>query len=505
MPERLRVLARASLTRLRCGIEKESLRVTPDGSLAATPHPRGLGSPLTHPSITTDFSEPQIELVTGTHCSAAACLEELTHLHQVVYRHIGDELLWCASMPCDLPAEDAIPIAQYGNSNIGRAKTVYRLGLAHRYGRRMQTISGIHYNFSLPAQAWPELQWDPNEGYFSLIRNFRRNAWLLLYLFGASPALCAGFVEGRPHELKSLGAHTLHAPHATSLRMGSLGYQSDAQASLGVSYNSLEDYAGALERALTGSHPAYEAIGIRDGDHYRQLATSLLQIENEFYGTIRPKCGTRPGERPLDALRANGVEYVEVRAIDLDPFSSVGIEADTIRFLNIFLLHCLLAESPPDTADEFEAIARNQHRVSERGREPHLLLERRGRQVELTAWGLQILDECQPIAAALDAQAGNGHTDALSAAVAALRDPARLPSARMLDAMVQAHAGSYADFVLAQSLQHAHKLIGMPLAEAVRRRYARIAQRSRAQQREIEAADVLPFEDFRREYVSRKS
>ncbi len=504
-PGRTSTLSCASLKRLRCGIEKESLRVTPDGSLATTPHPRGLGSPLTHPHITTDFSESQVEMVTGTHSSAAACLEELTHLHQVVYRHIGDELLWCTSMPGDLPADEAIPIAKYGTSNMGRAKTVYRLGLAHRYGRRMQTISGIHYNFSLPAAAWPELQWEPNDGYFSLIRNFRRNSWLLLYLFGASPALCAGFVEGRSHNLKTLGADTLYAPHATSLRMGPLGYQSEAQASLGVRYNSLEDYADALEGALTGSHPVYEAIGIRDGDGYRQLATSILQIENEFYGTIRPKCPTRPGERPLHALRARGVEYVEVRALDLDPFSAVGIEADTMRFLNVFLLHCLLAESPPDTAEESAAIARNQYRVSELGREPGLLLERRSHQVELWAWALQILDECQPIAAALDAHAGGGHTDSLSAALACVRDPTMLPSARMLDAMVHKHAGCYAGFVLAQSEQHARELAGMPLPDTVRRRYARIAQRSLAEQRAIEAADVLPFEEFRQKYVSQKS
>jgi glutamate--cysteine ligase len=502
-PGRTSTLSCASLQRLRCGIEKESLRVTPDARLATTPHPRGLGSPLTHPHVTTDFSESQVEMVTAPHMSAAACLEELTHHHQVVYRHIGDELLWCASMPCNLPADDAIPIAKYGTSNMGRAKTVYRLGLAHRYGRRMQTISGIHYNFSLPASAWPELRWEPNDGYFSLIRNFRRHSWLLLYLFGASPALCAGFVEGRPHNLETLGADTLYAPHATSLRMGSLGYQSDAQASLSVRYNSLEDYADALEGALTGSHPAYEAIGIRDGDDYRQLATSLLQIENEFYGTIRPKCRTRPGERPLHALRARGIEYVEVRAMDLDPFCPVGIDADTMRFLDLFLLHCLLAESPPDTAEESAAIARNQYRVSELGRQPRLKLERRDDQVELSAWALQILDECQPIAAALDAHAGSGHTDALSAALACVRDPSMLPSARMLDAMVHTHAGRYAGFVLAQSEQHARALSGMHLPDAVRRRYARIAQRSLAEQREIETADVLRFEDFRREYVSR--
>src|SRR5579862_9327792 len=146
----LNALSRETLTHLRRGIEKESLRVRPDGSLATTPHPARLGSPLTHPFVTTDFSEPQVELITGVHPSAEAVLHELTEIHQVVYRAMGDELLWASSMPCRLPADDAIPLGQFGSSNVGRAKTIYRMGLSYRYGRRMQTISGIHYNFSLP-------------------------------------------------------------------------------------------------------------------------------------------------------------------------------------------------------------------------------------------------------------------------------------------------------------------------------------------------------------------
>jgi glutamate--cysteine ligase len=345
-------LSRADLTGLRRGIEKESLRVRPDGTLATTPHARTLGSALTHPRITTDFSEAQLELITGVHASAEGCLRELVEIHQFTYRQIGDELMWAASMPCRLPAEAEIPIGRYGTSNVGRAKTVYRTGLAHRYGRRMQTISGIHYNWSTPdAQG--------NDAYFALIRNFRRHSWLLLYLFGASPAVCSTFVAGRAHELLPLGGDTLHLPHATSLRMGRLGYQSDAQASLKVSYNGLDSYAASLEQALTESYPAYEAIGLRDGDDYRQLGTTLLQIENEFYGTIRPKRVIRSGERPLHALRERGVEYVEVRMMDLDPFEPVGIDAGTMRFLDVFLLHCLLRASPPDTPAELEAIVAN--------------------------------------------------------------------------------------------------------------------------------------------------
>jgi len=511
---RLRALPPAVLGTLRRGIEKESLRVRPNGALAATPHPAGLGSALTHPRITTDFSEAQLELITGVHTTAEACLEELTQIHQVVYRNIGDEMLWCASMPCGLPADDAIPIGRYGDSNIGRAKSVYRIGLGHRYGRRMQTISGIHYNFSLPDAAWPALTWrgGPNDAYFALIRNFRRHSWLVLYLFGASPAVCASFVAGRAHDLEELNAGTLYRPGATSLRMGPLGYQSDAQASLAVSYNSLTSYGASLQDALTHPYPPYEAIGIRGDevagdvvDQYRQLATSLLQIENEFYGTIRPKRIIRSGERPLHALRERGVEYVEVRLMDLDPFAPVGITAGTMRLLDVFLLHCLLCESPPDTPQELGALRRNLHRVAARGREPGLRLERQEQEVDLHEWGGQVLVECEPIAAALDAaQGGAAYRDALAAAVAALGDSASVPSARILKEMDQRYENSYVRFVLAHSLQHANALRSQPLAPEVEQRVARMAQDSLARQRQIEAADTVPFETWRQRYLSQE-
>jgi len=306
-PQRLEALDRERLQGMRRGVEKESLRTAPEGSLAATPHPLGLGSALTHPHVTTDFSESQLELITGVHATAEACEAELTEIHQAVDALLGEETMWASSMPCFLPADETIPIGRYGYSNIGRAKSVYRMGLGHRYGRRMQTISGIHYNWSLPGIT--------SEQYFDLIRNFRRHSFLLLLLFGASPALCSSFVEGRDHGLQPFPAPvqgkapcgTLHLPYATSLRMGRLGYQSDAQSTLAVSYNSLEGYAASLQDALLRPYPAYEAIGIMNpGGEYNQLSTSLLQIENEFYGTIRPKRVIRSGERPLHALRERG-------------------------------------------------------------------------------------------------------------------------------------------------------------------------------------------------------
>ncbi len=506
MRERLDALSPAVLLGLRRGIEKESLRTRPDGTLAVTSHPTALGSALTHPHITTDFSEAQLELVTGVHASADACLQELEDIHRFVYRHIGDELLWGTSMPCYLPDEAGIPIARFGTSNVGRAKTVYRTGLSYRYGRRMQTISGIHYNFSLPQSVWPLPGLESaNVGYFALIRNFRRHGWMLMYLFGASPAVCASFVEGRAHNLVEFAPGTLYLPVATSLRMGRLGYLSEAQDSLSVSSNDLASYAASLQDALTKPYPPYEAIGIREGDDYRQLAVSLLQIENEFYSTIRPKRVIQPAERPLHALRERGVEYVEVRALDLDPFSAIGISGDTVRLLDIFLLHCLLTESPPDSPREIVTNGRNKRLVAACGRERGLRLDCRGEQVELAEWAERLLAQFQPVALALDAAyGGSDYRAALDRVAGASDAPNSLPSARVLSEMREHHGSSHGRFGLACSREHRDLLTNVPLPTAIEARFARLALESIEVQRGIEAADNLPFEEYRRRYLSRE-
>jgi len=343
-----------------------------------------------------------------------------------------------------------------------------------------------------------------SEQYFALIRNFRRHAFLLLYLFGASPALCSSFVAGRAHELKPLGEGAMHLPHATSLRMGRLGYQSEAQASLAVSYNSLDGYAASLQDALTRPWSAYEAIGIQNlGGEYNQLATSLLQIENEFYGTIRPKRVIFPGERPLHALRERGVEYVEVRCMDLDPFEPVGISAKTMSFLDVFLLHCLLSDSPPDTPAEIAALARNQLRAASRGREPGLRLQRGAGEVPLADWGAQILRECEPIAEALDAlDGGRKHRDALLQAWIVIDEPSTAPSAQVLATIARDFDNSYIEFIRAQSRQTKAALLALPYADTTQNRFVRMAQASIEEQRRIEAADTLSFETYRQQYLS---
>jgi glutamate--cysteine ligase len=260
-----------------------------------------------------------------------------------------------------------------------------------------------------------------------------------------------------------------------------------------------------LHTALTRPHPPYEAIGIRTpGGEYNQLATSLLQIENEFYGTIRPKRVIRPGERALHALRDRGVEYVEVRCLDLDPFSPVGVAAPTLAFVDVFLLHCLLSDSPPDHPLEIASLARNQERTANQGREPGLMLECcEGGVVSLQAWALALVEECEPIAQALDAAfGGRTYADAVRAARNALENPVRLPSARVLDEMAREHDTGFNAFARARSRAAGEALLALPWTPSEQARFEACAARSRRQQAELEAGESQPFEDYRQHYVS---
>ena len=499
MPSPLDRLQRLDVSAMRRGIEKEGLRVLPDGTLAHDAHPAALGSALTHPHITTDFSESQLELVTGVHAGIDDCLRELTDVHREVLQAIGPQRMWASSMPGHLPPDGDIPIGFYGSSNVGQAKRVYRNGLVHRYGARMQTISGIHYNWSIGGAT--------TEDYFALIRNFRRHVFVLLMLFGASPAVTKGFVAGLDHGLQPLGDDTLHLPHATSLRMGRLGYQSDAQSALCVSYNHLEGYARSLHGALIGSHAPYAALGIQAPDgSYRQLDTSLLQIENEFYSPIRPKRVTEPGERPLHALRERGVEYVEVRCMDLQPELTVGIDEHTLRVLDVFLLWAMTSESPPDSPQEIRELGENQRLVAARGREPGLKLRRAGQDVLLADWAADVMAQGLPLARHLDEVHGTeAFTQAWLKATQDLNNTDKLPSARALHAMQRLHAGEHAAFGLAASDRVRQALLAQPLSAAEREAAALRADRSRQAQAEIEAQDQGPggltFEAYRQQFL----
>ncbi len=319
---------RAVLRGGRKGVEKESLRVSPAGEIAQTPHPAALGAPLTNEHITTDFSESLIELVTPPFLETWELLQYLCDIHQFVYRHLDEELLWSTSMPCAIAGDANIPLAQFGSSNVGRMKTIYRHGLGVRYGRIMQAISGVHFNYSFSAGLWDALeginrasgprQDFVSEQYFGVLRNYRRFGWLVPYLFGTSPAVSRSFFAGREISLPRFDDDTVYEPYGTSLRMSDIGYRNKNQATVSVSVNSLDEYVRDLSKAISTPYPPYAEIGVKVDGEYLQLNANILQIENEYYSYIRPKRVARSGERPTKALRRAGVEYVEVRALDVE-------------------------------------------------------------------------------------------------------------------------------------------------------------------------------------------
>ncbi|HEY4872724.1 MAG TPA: glutamate--cysteine ligase, partial [Steroidobacteraceae bacterium] len=396
----------------RKGVEKESLRVTRAGHITKTPHPRALGSALTNEHITTDYSEALIELVTPPFAASWELLQYLLDLHQFVYRHLGEELLWATSMPCALEGDASIPIAQYGTSNIARMKSVYRQGLGLRYGRVMQAISGVHFNYSFPQGFWEAYaavrgshKFDTHfisTSYFELLRNYRRLGWIVLYLFGVSPVVCKSFMRGREVQLPQLTPGTFYEPYATSLRMSDIGYRNRNQSGLVVSVNSLEEYVRDLTRAITTPNPAYEALGVKLNGEYQQLNANILQIENEYYSYIRPKRIAQSGERPTKALFRAGVEYVEVRALDVSAFDPVGVNQNKLRFLEAFLALCLLRESAPIGATEQPALDANHLLVARRGREPDLKLRREGRDFPMIEWARELLESMQGLCEMLD-------------------------------------------------------------------------------------------------------
>ena len=345
--------------------------------------------------------------------------------------------------------------------------------------------------------------------YLGLIRNFRRYSWLLVYLFGASPAVCASFLRGtEDHTLQAFDAEnrSFHQPLGTALRMGDLGYSSNAQKNLSVCYNNLDSYITTLREAITQPHPEYERIGIGDNGHQRQLNTSLLQIENEFYSPIRPKRVAHSGETPLGALRRGGIEYVEVRCVDVSPYHPLGMDAEQARFIDAFLLHCLLSEAAPCDDEDRSRIAANLQLVVNRGREPGLKLDRNGEQLELAEWARQLVEEISTIGGILDAaEGGSAYASSCETQAKRVENPDLTPSARIL-ADMQEQDIPFFRLAMNASLRWAEEFRAQPLEPERDAYYRQVAQESLEKQSQVEASDDISFEtyleNFYRQYDS---
>ncbi|RMF14952.1 MAG: glutamate--cysteine ligase [Gammaproteobacteria bacterium] len=499
------------LSTLRRGMEKEGLRVDAEGFISQLDHPEALGSALTHPNITTDYSEALLELITPVTESVDELFASLSLVHRYVQANLPEgEVLWPASMPSRLAGNESIRIAEYGTSNLGMLKHVYRRGLDWRYGRIMQSIAGAHFNFSLTDRFWMDLQ--DVEGntdslqdfksarYFDLIRNFRRHSWLLMRLFGGSPAVDESFLAGSDdrHGLVRLGPATLGLPHATSLRMSDLGYQNNAQAGLKVCFNTLASYHKTLYQATHTPYPPYEKIGVKVNGEYRQLNTSILQIENEYYSNIRPKRVTEPGEKPLQALCRRGVEYIEVRCLDLNPYAPLGIKPWQVFFLEAFLLTCLLEDAPVIPDAECERVDADFARVVRAGGEKGLALTRTG--LTLEAEGEKLLTQVRRVADWLADQGEPRYRQAVDQAHEWLMAPELTPAARILKGM-KAEATCHNGFMMGLARLHQQALKEQGLTESEQARMHKLADQSLADQRELEAADTMDFDAYLARYM----
>ena len=496
---------------LRRGLEKESLRVTPEGYISEKPHFEALGSALTRPHITTDYSEALLEFVTPVYSDPRAMLDYLKELHLFTLKHMGDEVLWANSMPCLLKKEETIPIAHYGTSNVGKMKSVYRKGLKARYGSAMQVISGIHFNFSFTDKFFEELKRVKDEKgdfqtfkssrYMNATRNIHRFSWLIPFLFGSSPTICRSFLNKAPKDfgLKEFDDKgSLYFEGATSLRLSNLGYTNSSQDKINICYNEINSYAKGLREAITTSEDRYEGIGLKDAEgSYNQLNTNILQIENEYYSGVRPKRVTRSGESPTNALLERGVEYIELRSVDVNAFSPIGVELDQVLFLDVFLTYCLLKDHDGLCPERTKRFRENQELVARHGRQKNLSLFDGKKEISAVEWGKASFDEFLEVAESL----GSEYTNAVKKYAATIEDSSSLNSEKILMEMKEKDKCFFSN-TLSRSHKISDALRAEKLCPETEQKLVQEAHESLKRQTEIEASDKLDFDAFLKEYFT---
>lgn len=512
------------------GLEKECLRVGLSGGISQQDHPLALGRALTHPFITTDFSEALLEMVTPPCDSAAQAMNFLNSVHQfIVSRLPEDEHIWNTSMPCILNEASSVRIGEYGTSHSGQMKHAYRRGLGLRYGRRMQAIAGVHFNFSMPDTAWlfrettdsgafsqqnsigrwgalsdVRKQSVRTAGYFQMTQNLLQIGWLVPYLFGASPAICTSFLgEGEGDDLQEWNSATRFAPFGTSLRMSNIGYRyrEDQPIDLSVCHNSIDTYINDIISHVNSTHPAYETMGLRDeyGKH-QQLSTSRLQIENEYYSSVRPKQIARDGELPIKALQDRGIRYLELRSVDVNILEPNGLELSQVAMLEMLMMFAWL--SPPQSLDaaDVQRCARNVQTVAYRGREPGLHLETSNGEVGLQQWGKGILNSIEPLAQWLDQGLEEPvYVKTLQQQMDKLNDSDKTPSATILKGIKQ--TGSFFEHAQELSAKHHEHFKQGPIDEKINSLLESEVTESIRKQDQLEQKDSASFENYLAAYL----
>ena len=489
------------------GIEKESLRIL-QSQITQSAHPKKMGSALCNQYITTDFSEAQLELITPPLPDKTDGLEFLDHIHHFVSHNINKEILWPFSMPPTIKSEQDLPIADYGISNLGLFKQLYRKGLSHRYGRSMQAISGVHYNYSLPDSIWhcsffEDSQLDSrairSDGYFRMLRNIYRMNWLVLYLFGASPILTKDLLTKNTEPIQKLDNQTYYLPYATSLRMSDFGYQNLLRAALNVSSDSLNDYISDLNMATGTISEDFQQIDTQNNTDQLQINANLLQTEDEYYAVARLKSNIISNQRLTSKLKQGGVDFIELRSLDLNPFSRIGIDEETVCFLEVFLIYCFLTTSHLINKDELKTTKDNDSLVAKRGRDPSLLLQKDQASIGLQEWGKQIIDEMTPIAELLDGEE-TVYRNMMCKMASKIKDPDQTLSGLLLDKVITEKVDF---FDLGNSIGETNKQHYLDLEKSANPNWDRLekeAINSISQQSILEEEQNESFESFVADY-----
>lgn len=437
------------------GIERESPRVLLTGDLALTAHPKALGDKLENPNITTDFSESQIELITNPYPDVEETYQALKALHLEVEKALENEYLWPMSMPPRLPEEEDIPIAKFNASTEGRKRTIYRKGLALRYGKKMQMICGLHYNFAFGEAIMDYLfhHYGQNrtkreftdEIYFAVARNFLKYRWLLIYLFGASPVFHSSYKPIPDIDLEA----------ATSLRVSPFGYGNTFQKGNLVTYNTLAQYTEDVRRLLTTKCEEFAKLGIYRGDEQVQLNDHILQDEGELYSFVRFKQSPQNGETQIMALEKRGVKYMEVRILDINPFDSAGISMEQLYFMQIFMLYCLFESSEFFSEEILEKADRNHQAVALYGRKKNLILkDYENHRITLQDWAEVIFEKLKIIAIYMDkAGCNQKYETVIHHEYEKIKDISKLPSSKICEG-IKEYEGDYLKFGMARAIQN---------------------------------------------------
>ncbi len=359
------------------GIEWESLRAKDDGKLSLTPHPAVFGDKLTNPLITTDFSESQIEIITPTFDTIDDAFENFSLLSDMVNASLPrDEYLWFQSIPCILPYWDQIPIAQY--SEEGESSQKYREDLARRYGVKKQMISGVHFNFSFSERFLKKLYSLENDDlsfkdfkddiYLKIARNYLRYCWLIIYLTGCSIGSHKTFSNDCIHLMDAKDDYgSYYSTKGPSFRNASCGYKNLKD--LYPSYNSVNEFVGDINSFID------------NGD---------LSEAKELYTQIRLK--PKNPKDLLNSLKDSGIEYIEIRTLDINPFYQCGIVNRDMKFLHLFLIYMLVKDESDYLAWQNEAKI-NEERTAESGYVDSMRLLRDGCEVTLKDWAHEIINE----------------------------------------------------------------------------------------------------------------